>query len=243
MGFPVIKPRAKDEEERPKKKRKRAREEEVIEAVIVEEEEEEDEEDLPVFSPPKKKVARLPIIQALSDEEITDDEVVENIEIAINTASSFGRSVPAIRRHLAGRDYGSAAITAKGALLATLVELVPLAESAVRENRAQKGIYQFNSLVSQMREVLIDLEGDKDLDGLVLNIFNEGIDPKLRLLGQMLIQWNTGVKLNLRSLVPPDVYKECASMVDDQTQQLAMYVSQMATSIKQDVETKISRLE
>lgn len=242
MGFPVIKPRAKDEEERPKKKRKRAKEEEVIEAVIIEEED--DEDDLPVLSTPnKRKVARLPIVQALSDEEITDDEVVENIEIAINTASSFGRSVPAIRRHLAGRDYGSAAITAKGALLATLVELVPLAESAVRENRAQKGIYQFNSLVSQMREVLIDLEGDKDLDGLVLNIFNEGIDPKLRLLGQMLIQWNTGVKLNLRSLVPPDVYKECASMVDDQTQQLAMYVSQMATSIKQDVETKISRLE
>ena len=240
MGFPVIKSRAKDEEERPKKKRKRAKEEEVIEAVIVEED---DEEDLPAFSPPRRKTARLPVIQALSDEEITDDEVVENIEIAINTASSFGRSVPAIRRHLAGRDYGSAAITAKGALLATLVELVPLAESAVRENRAQKGIYQFNSLVSQMREVLIDLEGDKDLDGLVLNIFNEGIDPKLRLLGQMLIQWNTGVKLNLRSIVPQDVYKECASMIDDQTQQLAMYVSQMATSIKQDVETKISRLE
>lgn len=241
MGFPVIKPRAKGEEERPKKKRKRAKEEEVIEAVIVEEDE--DEDDRPVFSPPRRKTARLPVIQALSDEEITDDEVVENIEIAINTASSFGRSVPAIRRHLAGRDYGSAAITAKGALLATLVELVPLAESAVRENRAQKGIYQFNSLVSQMREVLIDLEGDKDLDGLVLNIFNEGIDPKLRLLGQMLIQWNTGVKLNLRSIVPQDVYKECASMVDDQTQQLAMYVSQMAASIKQDVETKISRLE
>ena len=94
-----------------------------------------------------------------------------------------------------------------------------------------------------MREVLIDLEGDKDLDGLVLNIFNECIDPKLRLLGQMLIQWNTGVKLNLRSIVPPDIYKESASMIDDQTQQLAMYVSQMATSIKQDVETKISRLE
>lgn len=240
MGFPVMKPRAK-EEERPKKKR-RLEDEDVIEAVLVEEDEDEDDHH-PVFSPPKKKVARLPVIQALSDEEITDDEVVENIEIAINTASSFGRSVPAIRRHLAGRDYGSAAITAKGALLATLVELVPLAESAVRENRAQKGIYQFNSLVSQMREVLIDLEGDKDLDGLVLNIFNECIDPKLRLLGQMLIQWNTGVKLNLRSIVPPDVYKESASMIDDQTQQLAMYVSQMATSIKQDVETKISRLE
>lgn len=235
MGFPVI-------ENRTKKKREREDDEDVIEAVIVEEDEE-DEDDRPVFSPPRKKTARLPVIQALSDEEITDDEVVENIEIAINTASSFGRSVPAIRRHLAGRDYGSAAITAKGALLATLVELVPLAESAVRENKAQKGIYQFNSLVSQMREVLIDLEGDKDLDGLVLNIFNECIDPKLRLLGQMLIQWNTGVKLNLRSIVPPDVYKESASMIDDQTQQLAMYVSQMATSIKQDVETKISRLE
>lgn len=239
MGFPVIKSHFKDEDERPKK-RKRA-EEDVVEAVLVDEDEDEDER--PVFSPPRRKTARLPVIQALSDEEITDDEVVENIEIAINTASSFGRSVPAIRRHLAGRDYGSAAITAKGALLATLVELVPLAESAVRENRAQKGIYQFNSLVSQMRETLVDLEGDKDLDGLVLSIFNESIDPKMRLLGQMLIQWNTGVKLNLRSIVPPDVYKECASMIDDQTQQLAMYVSQVATSIKQDVDSKISRLD
>ena len=218
MAFPTLKP---------KKKRR---------------DDDEYEDEKPVFVP-STKAAKLPILQNISDDDITDEEVVEQIEQAINTASSFGRTVPTIRQHLRNRDYGSAAISSKGALLATLTELIPVAEMAVRESKAQRGIYQFNSLVSQMRELLIDLEGDRDLDGLVMAICNEAIEPKLRMLGQMLVQWNSGVKRELRTYLAGDDYTDAAATIDEQTQQLAMYVSQMATAIQTDIERKVTKLD
>lgn len=218
MAFPTLKP---------KKKRR---------------EDDEYEDEKPVFVP-STKAAKLPILQNISDDDITDEEVVEQIEQAINTASSFGRTVPTIRQHLRNRDYGSAAISSKGALLATLTELIPVAEMAVRESKAQRGIYQFNSLVSQMRELLIDLEGDRDLDGLVMAICNEAIEPKLRMLGQMLVQWNSGVKRELRTYLAGDNYTDAAATIDEQTQQLAMYISQMATAIQTDIERKVTKLD
>lgn len=219
MAFPTLRP----------KKKKRV------------EDDNEYEDEKPVFVP-STKAAKLPILQNISDDDITDEEVVEQIEQAINTASSFGRTVPTIRQHLRNRDYGSAAISSKGALLATLTELIPVAEMAVRESKAQRGIYQFNSLVSQMRELLIDLEGDRDLDGLVMAICNEAIEPKLRMLGQMLVQWNSGVKRELRTYLTGDDYSDAAATIDEQTQQLAMYISQMATAIQTDIERKVTKL-
>lgn len=192
---------------------------------------------------PKNKTANLPVVRQIEDDELTEEEVIAQIEQAVNTSSSFGKSVPAIRQYLKGRDYGNAAITAKGALLATLVELIPVAESAVRENKAQRGIYQFNSLASQMRELLIDLDGERDLEGLITSIINESLDPQLRTFAQMLVQWNSGVKRSIRGELDQADYKNVASIIDEQTQALATYVSQMSLLIRQDIDRRVGGME
>lgn len=192
---------------------------------------------------PKNKTANLPVVRQIEDDELTEEEVIAQIEQAVNTSSSFGKSVPTIRQYLKGRDYGNAAITAKGALLATLVELIPVAESAVRENKAQRGIYQFNSLASQMRELLIDLDGERDLEGLITSIINEALDPQLRTFAQMLVQWNSGVKRSIRGELDQADYKNVASIIDEQTQALATYVSQMSLLIRQDIDRRVGGME
>lgn len=215
--------------------------------VVEETEEDYEEEDtirprLSAFVP-KNKTASLPVVRQIEDDELTEEEVIAQIEQAVNTSSSFGKSVPTIRQYLKGRDYGNAAITAKGALLATLVELIPVAESAVRENKAQRGIYQFNSLATQMRELLIDLDGERDLEGLITSIINEALDPQLRTFAQMLVQWNSGVKRSLRGELNPSDYKNAASIIDEQTQALATYVSQMSMLIRQDIDRRVGGME
>ena len=237
----------------PKKKKKRDYEEYEDEYEEVEEETEDeedcDEEEEETIRPrlsafvPKNKTASLPVVRQIEDDELTEDEVIAQIEQAVNTSSSFGKSVPTIRQYLKGRDYGNAAITAKGALLATLVELIPVAESAVRENKAQRGIYQFNSLATQMRELLIDLDGERDLEGLITSIINEALDPQLRTFAQMLVQWNSGVKRSLRGELNPTDYKNAASIIDEQTQALATYVSQMSILIRQDIDRRVGGME
>lgn len=216
--------------------------EEVEETEEAEEEQETIKTRLSAFKP-KNKTANLPVVRQIEDDELTEEEVIAQIEQAVNTSSSFGKSVPAIRQYLKGRDYGNAAITAKGALLATLVELIPVAESAVRENKAQRGIYQFNSLASQMRELLIDLDGERDLEGLITSIINEALDPQLRTFAQMLVQWNSGVKRSIRGELDQADYKNVASIIDEQTQALATYVSQMSLLIRQDIDRRVGGME
>lgn len=230
-------------------KKKKQREEDYEDEYEVVEETEEGEEEQENIRPrlsafkPKNKTANLPVVRQIEDDELTEEEVIAQIEQAVNTSSSFGKSVPAIRQYLKGRDYGNAAITAKGALLATLVELIPVAESAVRENKAQRGIYQFNSLASQMRELLIDLDGERDLEGLITSIINEALDPQLRTFAQMLVQWNSGVKRSIRGELDQADYKNVASIIDEQTQALATYVSQMSLLIRQDIDRRVGRME
>ena len=229
--------------------KKKHEEEEYDDDYEVVEETEEDYEEEDTIRPrlsafvPKNKTASLPVVRQIEDDELTEEEVIAQIEQAVNTSSSFGKSVPTIRQYLKGRDYGNAAITAKGALLATLVELIPVAESAVRENKAQRGIYQFNSLATQMRELLIDLDGERDLEGLITSIINEALDPQLRTFAQMLVQWNSGVKRSLRGELNPTDYKNAASIIDEQTQALATYVSQMSMLIRQDIDRRVGGME
>ena len=229
--------------------KKKHEEEEYYDDYEVVEETEEDYEEEDTIRPrlsafvPKNKTANLPVVRQIEDDELTEEEVIAQIEQAVNTSSSFGKSVPTIRQYLKGRDYGNAAITAKGALLATLVELIPVAESAVRENKAQRGIYQFNSLATQMRELLIDLDGERDLEGLITSIINEALDPQLRTFAQMLVQWNSGVKRSLRGELNPTDYKNAASIIDEQTQALATYVSQMSMLIRQDIDRRVGGME
>ena len=231
------------------KKKKQREEDYEDEYEVVEETEKGEEEEQENIRPrlsafkPKNKTANLPVVRQIEDDELTEEEVIAQIEQAVNTSSSFGKSVPAIRQYLKGRDYGNAAITAKGALLATLVELIPVAESAVRENKAQRGIYQFNSLASQMRELLIDLDGERDLEGLITSIINEALDPQLRTFAQMLVQWNSGVKRSIRGELDQADYKNVASIIDEQTQALATYVSQMSLLIRQDIDRRVGGME
>ena len=47
-------------------------------------------------------------------------------------------------------------------LMQSLVDTIPYAENNVRKTRGQKGVYQLNSLVQSLRELMIDMQAVRD---------------------------------------------------------------------------------
>ena len=162
------------------------------------------------------------------------------MEAAVERASSFGYKIGHIRQHLANKDYQQASLTTKEALLATLIELVPLAERSLRNSGASKGIYQFNSLIGQVRELLVDLDGERDLRSTVQQLMDEAVHPSMMLLSQGIILFNNSLKRGLRDELNERDCRIAYDLLDQQTKQLAAYVQSMYSEIQKRVEAKLS---
>lgn len=201
-----------------------------------------DEEDEPRRAPriavAKAKEKKLPIAQIIGA-DLDDDDVADEMEAAVKRLSSFGYKVGHIRQHLQNKDYQGASLTTKEALLATLIELVPLAESSLRQSGASKGIYQFNSLINQVRELLVDLDGERDLNNTVMSILEESVRPSFLMLAQMIIQFNNGLKRQFRAELSERDYKVVNALLDEQVRELAAYVQQIYAEVLRRVEKKL----
>ena len=222
--------------------KKKPKDEEIVEVELDDDddyEEEEEEEKKPrslvPLSPGKNKMPMLKVMGA----DLDDDEVAEEMEAAIQRGSSFGYKIGHIRAHLKNQDYQSASLTTKEALLATLIELVPLAESSLRKSGASKGIYQFNSLIGQVRELLVDLDGERDLNQLVMSIMEGGVRPAFLVLTQMIIQFNNGLKRQLRAELSAEDFKTANALLDEQVRELSTYVQSMYGEILRRVEKSL----
>lgn len=209
------------------------------EVVIDEEEEDEPEPKGRVAVVPRvTKAAGMPMAQIMGV-DLDDEQVAEEMEAAIARGSSFGYKLDHIRAHLLNKDYQSASLTTKEALLATMIELVPLAEASLRKSNVSKGIYQFQSLVGGVRELLTDLDGERDLNVMVQSILDEAVRPVFLLLAQMIIQFSNSLKRQLRAELDDKKCKAVYPLVDEQVQELAGYVQGMFNEVQTRVNRKL----
>lgn len=204
-------------------------------------EEEDDDDSVPTPVKPsllpavvRRKAPLLIIPEALSDEEVEQE-----IEQAKERPSSFGYSIPNIRNHMNNKDYNSASMATKEALLTTLIELVPLAERSLRESGASKGIYQFNSLIGQVRELLVDLDGERDLANTMQGILDEAIRPVFMMLTQMVIMFSNSLKRQIRAELNENDCKVVYGLVDEQIKELGTYIQGMFLEVQRRVDKKL----
>lgn len=196
----------------------------------------EEEDELPV--PVVRRAAGMPIAHVMGV-DLDDDEVAAEMEAAVKRGSSFGYKVDHIRAHLKNKDYQSASLTTKEALLATLIELVPLAEASLRKSNVSKGIYQFNSLIGQVRELLVDLDGERDLNNTIQSILDDAVRPVFTMLAQMVIQFNNSLKRQLRAEFSENECKLIYPLLDEQVRELATYVQSMFNEVQRRVDRKL----
>lgn len=203
-----------------------------------------EDEDEP--APPKKTrlalpaataSAGMPVVQVGVD--LDDDDVAAEMEAALKRNSSFGYKLDHIRTHIKNRDFQQASLTTKEAILSTLIELIPLAEASLRQSNVKNGIYQFNSLINQVRELMVDLDGERDLNQMVQSILDEAVRPVFMMLAQMIIQFNNSLKRQMRAELDDKQCKAVYPLIDEQVRELGTYVQSMFNEVQRRVDRKL----
>lgn len=115
----------------------------------------------------------------------------------------FGEASTKIISMLELSDHDNALSMLKKKLLQSAISLLPLAEQMVSNTEGSKGTYQYVTLVSQIRELIGDLEAQRDRKFIAQNLIAEVIRPAFMDLAQFMIEDHHEFRKNMERFVKP----------------------------------------
>lgn len=136
----------------------------------------------PIALPPPKKESRSELLSEESDEnELSEDEPTRLPGIPKSTLrklnSMFGQRSSVIISMLETSDTDGSAALITRTLLQTLVDVLPVVERNVRRSKGARGVMPLNQVISQMRELLHDIQAYKDRDALADSLIDRHLRP------------------------------------------------------------------
>lgn len=96
----------------------------------------------------------------------------------------FGNNSDTILDLLETDDHDGAQTMIYRALLQTLVDIMPILEGNVRKSKGQRGAYQLNQTISQMRECIADIQAARDKSQFGARLAERHVQPAFLLLAQ-----------------------------------------------------------
>ncbi len=113
--------------------------------------------------------------------------VVSNKKTQQAIESNFGKHSQTIINMLEMNNNDGGITLLKKRLLQMTVNVLPAAEQQLVETGAQKGVYQFATLVSQIRELITDIKADEDRKYIAQSIAETILKPAFMGLAQDII--------------------------------------------------------
>jgi len=92
-------------------------------------------------------------------------------------------------------------------ILQVLVDLLPYAEHAVRATKGQRGVYQVNSLIQSVRELMVDLQQAQDRGAMGEMLVERVVRPIFLDIGMSLVKELAEVKSAAKDLMTEDAFK------------------------------------
>lgn len=101
--------------------------------------------------------------------------------------SYFGNNSMKIMDMLEAGDADGGITILKKTLLMTIIRVLPMAEEILTNSGTAKGTYQFVTLISQMREIMADIQADRDKQFLAQSITEQIIRPAFMNMAQEML--------------------------------------------------------
>lgn len=102
--------------------------------------------------------------------------------------SIIGDSVDQIQHLLEVGSNESALSLIQKRLLQSVIDVLPFAENSIRNTEGQRGVYQFNSLITSMRELMIDMQSTRDKGAIGAELIERVLRPAFMDLAMTLVQ-------------------------------------------------------
>jgi len=101
--------------------------------------------------------------------------------------SLFGKRTEEMLNLIENNNRDGATVMIYKQLLSTLVTLLPVAEHVVRHTKGQRGVYQINQLMSQVRELMADMQAVQDRGLLGKTLVQRYVRPAFLDIAQQMV--------------------------------------------------------
>ena len=122
--------------------------------------------------------------------------------------SILGDSAEEIQQLLESNNNDNATTLMQKRLMQTVVDLIPYAEHAVRATKGAKGVYQINSLVTSLRELMIDMQSTRDKGAIGAELVERVIRPAFLDIGMTLVQEEARLDAEIKDVLGIEAYKK-----------------------------------
>lgn len=155
----------------------------------------------------KKRPSTAVAIRDRSTEVAPVRKKISKLRNVAKLRSIIGDSADDIQGLLEDGDNDSAGALIYKRMLQTLVDVIPYAEANVRKTRGAKGVYQINSLITSIREVLIDVQSMKDKGTLAANMIDRYLRPSYLDIGMSIVSEFSVIEAEARSSMSSEEFK------------------------------------
>lgn len=175
----------------------------------------------------RKNNERLVIPARLKD---SDDRRVKSI------VTVFGQRSDTILKLLEDDENTDGALTLTyRTLLQTMVDILPVIERGVRTSKGRKGVIPLNQTVSQIRELVTDIQSLRDRGQLGASIVEKYVRPSyLDLAAQISIAF-MNMETSSRSKMSKEEFAAYKVELDETKRSLAKYLLDQYESLKTDI--------
>jgi hypothetical protein len=155
--------------------------------------------------------------------------------------SILGDSAEDIQQLLEKGDSDSATTLLHKRLLQTLVDLVPCAEANVRKTKGARGVYQINSLISSIREVMIDIQNLSDKGALGEALVEKIIRPSFLDIGMRIVESYSSVAMDAKTSMSPEEFRGFKEKLAENRKNIAEYIQNEYGRVRTECKTFLQK--
>lgn len=185
--------RVKVDLDAPKKKKKKVVDEEPVKKKKKKKVVEDDE---PVKKKKKKKLETTEVAVYVEPER----KKISKLKNVKKMRSIVGDSAEEISQLLEGGETDTAVSMMYKRMLQMLMDLLPHAEQYVRKTKASKGVYQVNALISNVRELMVDIQAAQDRGRIAEDLDQRILQPAFREMATQFIRDYDALDTDLRRI-------------------------------------------
>lgn len=172
---------------------------------------------------------------SLKTKKVGTELVLTSKKAQAAVEANFGKHSGAIIQMLEMNNNDGGITLLKKRLLQMTINVLPAAEQQLVETGAQKGVYQFATLVSQIRELITDIQADNDKKYVAQSIAETILKPAFMMLAQDIINDHHDFRRATENFVKTEHAREHSS----ELRELAKTLANKMTVSYRDVSTKI----
>ena len=189
--------------------------------------------------PEKKKKKKAEDAEVSSAVAVIKQQVVASNKKRISKLNTrgmrsiIGDSAEDIQQLLEVGSNESAITLMQKRMLQAVIDMLPFAEHTIRNTKGQRGVYQFNSLITSMRELMIDMQSTRDKGSLGAEMVERVIRPAFMDIAMVLVQEETRFATDLKEKLSANDAATVRALHRDLIQRLAEGIKEKYTEAKE----------